>query len=271
MLSVAAIAVLLVMAAGCTVGPTEEVDQTFPVGDSPSVIVDSDNSEVEVRAGDDGEVRVQATLRDANKLSYEVSQEGDTITVEVEIEGGFRLGTSPSADLTITVPASTDVEIRTSNGAIELRGIEGTCSLRSSNGRVSLKDVKGDFEGGTSNGRIEIEDMAGTADLNTSNGQINAGNVTGVFDLSTSNGKVIFSGELTAGGSNRLVSSNGDVTVELEGTPSVSLEAETSNGKVKSELEITATVTGDKHLVGTIGDGEADLYVRTSNGDVTIK
>jgi len=32
-----------------------------------------------------------------------------------------------------------------------------------------------------------------------------------------------------------------------------------------------ATVTRDERLVGKIGEGEADLYIRTSNGDVTIK
>jgi DUF4097 and DUF4098 domain-containing protein YvlB len=268
---VAVIAAVFLLATACSIGPTETVDETFSVGDSPEVIVDSDNSKVEVEAGDDGEVRVQATLKGANKLEYRVSQEGDTITVEVEIEGGFRLGSSPGAELTITAPVHTELEIVTSNGEIKLTGIESACSLRTSNGRITLKDVSGDFEGGTSNGRIVIENMSGTADLNTSNGEVQAGNVTGVFDLSTSNGRITFSGELAAGGSNRLVTSNGDVTVKLEGTPSVNLEAETSNGDVRSELEITATVTGDERLVGAIGDGEADLYVRTSNGDITIR
>jgi DUF4097 and DUF4098 domain-containing protein YvlB len=61
------------------------------------------------------------------------------------------------------------------------------------------------------------------------------------------------------------------VDVELLGTPSIKLDASTNNGDVTSELPITATSTGDDHLVGTIGDGEADLYIRTSNGDVTIR
>jgi len=40
---------------------------------------------------------------------------------------------------------------------------------------------------------------------------------------------------------------------------------------VKSELTILATETGKKRLVGTYGDGEADLHVETSNGSITIR
>jgi DUF4097 and DUF4098 domain-containing protein YvlB len=36
-------------------------------------------------------------------------------------------------------------------------------------------------------------------------------------------------------------------------------------------LAIEATRTETGHLVGTIGDGEADLFIRTSNGSVTIE
>jgi hypothetical protein len=67
------------------------------------------------------------------------------------------------------------------------------------------------------------------------------------------------------------VTSNGSVQVELTGTPSVHLDASTSNEKVKCALPILATKTDSNHLVGTIGAGEAELYIQTSNDDVTIK
>jgi lia operon protein LiaG len=95
--------------------------------------------------------------------------------------------------------------------------------------------------------------------------------VTGEVDAETSNGRISYSGDMIAGGDNRLITSNGDVDVQLLGTPGIKLDASTSNGDVTSELPITATTTSDDHLVGTIGDGEADLYIRTSNGDITIK
>jgi len=248
---VMAIALLAASACTCAAGPTETRDDSFTVNGTATLVVNTENGKIEVNTGSNDEVRVQATLRGVNRIDYDVSQDGNTITVTAEITGGWF--SNVGADITITAPANSDVELATSNGMISLNGIEGTGTLRTSNGMIALENVKGDFDGTTSNGRIEIDTMEGT----------------GVF--TTSNGRISFSGNMTAGGNNRLVTSNGDVDVELLGTPSVSLDASTSNGDVTCTLPITATVTGDEHLIGTIGDGEADLYIHTSNGDVTIR
>ena len=265
---VMAIALLAASACTCDAGPTETRDDSFTVNGTATLVVNTENGKIEVNTGSDDVVRVQVTLRGVNRIDYEVSQDGNTITVTAEITGWFG---NVGADITITAPANSDVELYTSNGVISLNGIVGTGTLRTSNGMISLENVKGDFDGTTSNGRIEVDTMEGTGYFRTSNGGVDLQGVTGEFDAQTSNGGISFSGNLTAGGSNRLVTSNGNVVVELLGTPSVSLDASTSNGDVTCELPITATVTGDEHLVGTIGDGEANLYIHTSNGNVAIR
>jgi len=267
----AAVSLLLLAAAGCT-GPTETRDDSFTVGENVSLIVTTMNGSIDIQTGDDGEVRVQATLEYPSKVEYELIQDGDTITVEVRKTGKFVLfGGGPGVDITITTPANTDLELRTSNGRIEVRGTEGSAFLKTSNGRLVLTDVTGTFDARTSNGRIEVDTMDGTARLRTSNGSVSISGLTGSVDAETSNGSISFDGELTAGGDNRLVTSNGSIQVKLRGTPSVSLDASTSNGKVNSERPILATVTKEDHIVGSYGDAEADLRIRTSNGSVTIR
>ena len=77
---------------------------------------------------------------------------------------------------------------------------------------------------------------------------------------------------MTPGGSNELRTSNGSVNVKLEGTPSPKIDASTSNGRVTSDLPaMTASQQDKRHLVGAIGDGEADLLVRSSNGSISIE
>ncbi|MGB2584039.1 MAG: DUF4097 family beta strand repeat-containing protein [Dehalococcoidia bacterium] len=266
-----AIAALLLTATGCSIGPTEFRDDSFTVGVSPTVVVNSENGSIEINAGTDNEVRVEATLTDAPRVQYEISQDGDTITIDAKISKEWWFFGSAAADIAITAPAGTYVDIDTSNGAVELRGMEGAGTLRTSNGKIVLKDVKGDYDGTTSNGAIEIGTMEGTCVISTSNGSVDLWDVKGEVEVESSNGEIWFSGEMTAGTRSRLVTSNGKVDVELLGTPSVSLDAKTSNGVVTCELVITATLTREDHLVGTIGAGEADLYIRTSNGDVTIR
>ncbi|MGB2855753.1 MAG: DUF4097 family beta strand repeat-containing protein [Dehalococcoidia bacterium] len=266
-----AIAALLLIATGCSIGPTEYRDDSFTVGVSPTVVVNSENGSIEINAGTDNEVRVEATLTDAPRVQYEISQDGDTITIDAKISKEWWFFGSAAADIAITAPAGTYVDIDTSNGAVELHGMEGAGTLRTSNGKIVLKDVKGDYDGTTSNGAIEIGTMEGTCVISTSNGSVDLWDVKGEVEVESSNGEIWFSGEMTAGTRSRLVTSNGKVDVELFGTPSVSLDAKTSNGVVTCELVITATLTREDHLVGTIGAGEAELYIRTSNGDVTIR
>jgi len=266
-----AIAALLLTATGCSVGPTEYRDDSFTVGVSPTIVVNSENGSIEINAGTDNEVRVEATLTDAPRVQYEISQDGDTITIDAKISKEWWFFGSAAADIAITAPAGTYVDIDTSNGAVELHGMEGAGTLRTSNGKIVLKDVKGAYDGTTSNGAIEIGTMEGTCVISTSNGSVDLWDVKGEVEVESSNGEIWFSGEMTAGSRSRLVTSNGKVDVELSGTPSISLDAKTSNGVVTCELVITATLTREDHLVGTIGAGEAELYIRTSNGDVTIR
>lgn len=266
-----AIAALLLTATGCSIGPTEFRDDSFTVGVSPTVVVNSENGSIEINAGTDNEVRVEATLTDAPRVQYEISQDGDTITIDAKISKEWWFFGSAAADIAITAPAGTYVDIDTSNGAVELHGMEGAGTLRTSNGKIVLKDVKGAYDGTTSNGAIEIGTMEGTCVISTSNGSVDLWDVKGEVEVESSNGEIWFSGEMTAGSRSRLVTSNGKVDVELSGTPSISLDAKTSNGVVTCELVITATLTREDHLVGTIGAGEAELYIRTSNGDVTIR
>jgi DUF4097 and DUF4098 domain-containing protein YvlB len=262
---------MLSFTSGCTPGPTETRQDSFAVAGYSRLVVNSENGSIEVKAGSGNEVLVQATLKDAPRVKYELSQVGDTINVDVQINRRWWFFGTGGADITVTVPASTDVALETSNGDVELRGIQGTSSFGTSNGAIVMDTMSGDFEGRTSNGRIEVNAVEGTVVLSTSNGKVNLREVEGEFNVETSNGGISYSGNMTAGGSNRLVTSNGSVVVELQGNPSVVLDAETSNGDVTCDLPIQATVTSDERLVGKIGEGEADLYIRTSNGDVEIR
>lgn len=275
MLSLAVLFIVIVtvlsFASGCTPGPTETLEDSFAVSGYSRLVVNSENGSIEVNAGLGNEVLVKAMLRDAPRVKYELSQVGDTITVNVQISKRWWFFSTGGADVRITAPATADVDLETSNGDVELHGIEGGGSLRTSNGDIVLDTVRGDFQGSTSNGRIEVNAVEGNVVLRTSNGKVNLQEVQGEFNIETSNGGISFSGNMTAGGSNRLVTSNGSVVVGFQGNPSILLDAETSNSDVTCDFPILATVTNDDRLVGKIGEGEANLYIRTSNGDIEIR
>ena len=232
--------------------PVETRDNSFTVGPSPRINVISFNGRITVNPSSDNTVRVQAELRRADRIDYQVRQDGDTVSVEAR-QKGRTSGRSPGAHIDVMAPSSSSVELRTSNGTIELSGINKSGTLRTSNGTIIVENMKGDLDAGTSNGAIEVTGFVGSA------------------ILSTSNGAITFNGELVSRGRNEMETSNGSVDVTLQGTPSVRLDATTSNGNVTSKLPILTTSVGENHLAGTIGNGEAELFIHTSNGSVTIR
>ena len=266
---------VLATTSACTINSAVTThDDNFTVGESAILIVKTLDGWIHVEAGADNQVHVETKLRDSHKLKYEAYQNGDVVTVNVERTGSwwFPRGFSAKADVYVTAPAGMALRLETSNGDIEITGMNNGGSLNTSNGKILLDSIKGDFDGRSSNGAIEVNTMEGSGLFRTSNGKVELRDVKGSFEASTSNGGISFSGEMIPSGNNRLTTSNGDVNVELKGMPSINLDASTSNGEViHDDVPILTTKTDTDHVIGTIGAGEADLYVETSNGNVIIK
>lgn len=174
-----------------------------------------------------------------------------------------------SGELDVTLPAGTEVVVRTENGDVVASGVAGDVSLRTSNGKVEASDIAGplsarssngavtvvnsgsDVEASTSNGEISVEGVDGTVTSDTSNGRITIDTVTGDASASTSNGSVEISG---VAGNVYGKTSNGRITVHGDDEP-VALTIQTSNG--------------DEIIEGpTDPDAERTVEIRSSNGTV---
>lgn len=271
-LAVLASLVLALLPALACESAAQTRDDSFTVGDSPSLVVRSRNGFVEVHSAAGNTVRVVATLHDADRVDYTVSQDGDIVTVDVDTASrGWYFWRSPGVDLEITAPPGTVLDIDTSNGRIEADGVQAGGRLHTSNGEITINDMAGDLNIETSNGGIEVSGFQGALTADTSNARVSVEGIAGSADVETSNGSISFEGQFVPESTNRLETSNGSVDVTLSGTPSVRLDATTSNGEIDVGLPIETSIDEDTHVVGTIGEGAADLTIRTSNGSVTVE
>jgi hypothetical protein len=109
---------------------TETRDDTFSVGAAPKIVVSNDNGQIDVVTGNEGTVNVKATIRRPDDVEYGVVQEGDTVRVEARVSSVWGFGANPGADITVTLPADTNVDLRTSNGGIEVVDIQNSGKLR---------------------------------------------------------------------------------------------------------------------------------------------
>ena len=239
-----------------------QVTDTFVVSGVPTLIIENANGRVEViGGGDSAEIRVEAELRRPERIDYRATQDAGTIRIAAkELKSGkswwerLRLRNG-SANIAVTAPHNTDVEVRSSNGHIILRNVAGHVELRTSNGPVEAQGADGRYDIYTSNGKITVEEGLGE------------------FNLRTSNGAIRFEGELSQKTENRFRTSNGSIRAVLAGeSPNVRVKAATSNGGINIARDITVSeMPGKNRLEGIIGKGDASLTLTTSNGSITIE
>jgi DUF4097 and DUF4098 domain-containing protein YvlB len=260
---------------------SQTVEETFVVGSSPRLVVDTSvDGHVTVQSGAAGSVAVETRLRDERRIAYQTRQDGDTIRVESSAARLIPFQFLPSwwraANVVVTAPAGTVIEIRTRNGDAVMDGLQSDATVHSTNGSIRLHDTHGNVTATSTNGSITFDGVvpAGvTTQLATTNGrlEVRLTDTQGTFDAKTTNGPVSFEGPLTGDGQARLQTTNGRVDVRLTGTPDVTVDLDTSNGSVTSTWPVVAETVDEDTLKGTIGDGRAGLTVRTSNGEIAIE
>ena len=259
-------------------GKTSMRDDTFAVGDNPRLVVRGFNGRIRVHAGEPGSIRVRAKLKKPHGLKYSAAQEGDLVTVEAksdrqseEFLHGFSRQRS-GANIEVTVPVTTSVDLATSNGPVELQGTEGGGAVHTKNGPIRVENFKGDLNATTKNAPITVKTLSGSAVLATLNSRVSIEDAHGRFEVRTTNGSIKFQGSIEPGNGNRLATSNGNIKVALDAEPSLKLTAATVNGRVRCEIPGFVAAVEKRHkLQGTVGEGEAELIAKTVNGSIAIQ
>jgi hypothetical protein len=255
--------------AGCSLNLTtheELVEKALAARPKPTVKVDTFNGAIDVKI--DGQALVLAKVRkrgsgataeaakaDCDKVEVVIEEEpGNAFHIFVRRAPGSTWSGNSGGSVELLVPEEAILDLKTSNGAIDVAGPSRSLSAKSSNGPLSAKGGSGIFDLQTSNGAIEVE--ATKADLKAQ----------------SSNGRLRFVGSL-AEGEHFLRTSNGSVNVQMPSDSSFKLDASTLNGRVKCEFDLGKTERERKtHLVGVAGQSPlAKLTIRTSNGTVEIE
>lgn len=153
--------------------------QSFVVAGTPRVVLDATAGNITIVPGDSGAVRISLT-KSARAISrglaqqalddvrFDATQDGNTITITTNV-GNY--GRSPfvyrrAFEMTLSVPATTDLDTTLTAGNLNISGTSGTLQVHSTAGNVTLDGVT----------------LSGTSSL-----RLTAGNVTlhGALDPQT--------------------------------------------------------------------------------------
>ncbi|MBR3743271.1 MAG: DUF4097 family beta strand repeat protein [Clostridia bacterium] len=189
---------------------------------------------------------------------------------------------SPTVELHVPENALLDLEARTSNASIKIKGPRALCrtELKTSNGRIALEHVKcKTLDAVNSNARLTLENVETKQSLNgkTSNGRIELDMVASGGDmiLTTSNGR-IEADNCSARGELRLTTSNGAIKADRLDGQSVTLK--TSNSGItgtlpgqQSDWQIESGTSNGRSNLPNHQPGSKPLRVHTSNGSIDVK
>ncbi len=278
----------------------EDFHHSFKVVPGSRLAIDTQNGAIDISTWDRDEIEINGTknaataeLLKALRIDIDASPNSVRIRVDKPTFNG-----NCGVRFAIRVPKKLELEkIKSSNGGIQVNGVEGPANLQTSNGRIEAVHMIGKLTVETSNGSIDLDGHKGMVQARTSNGKISGDIAKGWLDAYTSNGGIdvqlveIDSQEpvkLETSNGNIIVSmkvahalrartSNSSITVKLPEKIDANLRARTSNSRVETDFfEVEKRRGSDddenkhKSLDAKLGVGGPVIDLSTSNGNIRI-
>ena len=228
---------------------TESFHQTFELAPGATVSVSNTNGHLEFRAWDRPEVGIDAVKkarawsdsraeRQLKGLEIRIEETGDGLRVTTRFPDSSFLdwfGGGPSVDYVVSVPAGVKVEGVTTNGGVEVAGVNAGADCRTTNGRIRISDVAGPVRAESTNGTVEAEVVELREEI----------------ELSTTNGAL---------------------RLRLPDGTGAELDARTTNGSIRLDADSNLTPEGARknRLHGELAGGGPPVRLRTTNGSITI-
>ncbi|MEU4347722.1 DUF4097 family beta strand repeat-containing protein [Streptomyces sp. NPDC023838] len=276
----------------------------MPRFDTPqpiSVILEFDIGSARISAGERTDTVVEVLPRDgAAEADVRTAQQ-----TQVTYSGGKLVVKGPrkrslfsrsgSLDISIELPAGSELQGTAPLGDFVVEGLLGDCVLKSSAGDIQvehaaaarLKTAHGDIRLGSASGdvdvagagRVEIGEVGGTATVKNVNGETTIGEVTGDVRANASNGRITL-GVAHAGvdaksakggirvadvrrGQVVLMSAMGDLEVGIRESTAAWLDVNTRMGMVRNSLGTADGPGAENHTV--------EVRARTGLGDIVIR
>jgi DUF4097 and DUF4098 domain-containing protein YvlB len=254
-------AILAVLTIGA-VARADDWSKTYDLSAKPDLRVEARDANIHVEAWDQNKIEARVTTRGwhigGGELEIVESQQGNSVSIELREPHHNHFSVSIESrriDLEIRMPRSAKV------------------NLRSEDGNVIAKGLEGEFEFTTGDGRLELEDMDGSLQARTSDGSVRVSGRFDALELRTSDGRV--EAEARPGSQLRsaweVSSSDGSVSLKVPADLAADVELHTSDGRITTNIPIVVEGSFSHHdLRGKMNGGGNRLTVHASDGSVTL-
>jgi DUF4097 and DUF4098 domain-containing protein YvlB len=271
--------ITVLLLASPAAGQTRRVDKRFAVDGKPVVILHNPSGRIHVKAADRNEV-VLAAQYSSSRIIVETEQADNRVEISTRLAGPP--SSSPAdmrADLDITVPTETELQVRTDSGSVVVESVHGDMSFDTVAADLALQDVEG---------YLVIKSVGGSLVCTRCAGRLDATSISGSFNilqpllnhvrLQTSSGNIFFDGDFLSRGIYVMKNYSGTIEVRFSNQDSFDVRATSLYGLVVNE----APVVPDTHrmaspppgmarsLVGSVNQGQARVELSSFNGTIKI-
>lgn len=250
----ACVPVLLTAVAGCDIVTSDlsaresvEWRKTYELQPGGRVEVINVNGRIDVTPSTGNTVEIVA-LKTARGASPEAAREtlerieivegatADAVRIETRLPraGGF-LRRAGEVRYTVKVPPASHLQVRTTNGGIEVSGVDGRVDAETTNGGIRARDVGGPIEASTTNGGVEVA-------------------LTRVAD-----------------GGVKLDCTNGGIRLQLPASARATISARVTNGGIDAGgLPLDVTESSRQRLRARLNGGGPSIEIEGTNGGIKI-
>lgn len=185
-----------------------------------------------------------------------------------------------------------DNYIENSNGRVEVINVAGNVKIDSRGGGVKVVDSTGRIEISSTFGKIDVLDCIGDVSARVDFGKVRMQNLDGYLDVVTGNGDIEIlqtkgiiraetgNGDIEAELYNikvddgvRFKTNNGDIELHLHYNLDADVKIYKPRGRLKIydvEIEFEENNNKKRLLEGRMGNGGAELYIESQNGDIKL-
>lgn len=240
----------------------DDWSKTYDLTGKPDFRVVASDASVRIEPWDQNKIEVHVTTRGwqigAGGLEILEHQAGNSVAIELRYHhrAHFVFGIdSRHTELEVHMPRAAKVDVRSQDGSIEARGLQGELDFASGDGRLRLEDLDGALHAHTGDGSVQVSGRFDVVDMHTSDGRI----------------------ELEARAGSKLVqpwevrTSDGSVEVRVPGDLAADVDLHTSDGHITTNIPIEVQGSFDKfNIHGKMNGGGPHLTVHTSDGSITL-
>jgi len=240
----------------------DDWSKTYDLTGKPELRVQTHDANLRIETWDQNMIEAHLTTQGWHigngGLEIVEHQQGNTVDLELRQphRAHFSIGIDARrVELEIRMPRSAKITVRSADGNVSAKGLEGELNFTTGDGRLQLEDVEGSLRAHTSDGSVRVSGRFDVLELRTSDGRVDVEARPGSHLLEPWD----------------IRSSDGSVTLRIPGDLAADVELHTSDGSITTNIPLVVEGSFRSHDIhGKMNGGGNRLTIHTSDGSVTL-